>query len=158
MGPKIGWTHHRTSGWPQFIYLDPRTTGTKWWRRNGDGAGKSGPACQRKKASHAAVRKKHHLFITCVCVFVCLKGEGHKDDKDGEEWRRVERDGFNVTITVVRWQLGCDGTIVQSCLYKVGQKHMTCTSDSQRTPWITKTTWQQTSTTLTATTTHWNPI
>lgn len=125
----------------------------KWWW-----GWQSGPACQRKKASHAAVRKKHHLFITCVCVFVCLKGEGHKDDKDGEGWRRVERDGFNVTITVVRWQLGCDGTIVQSCLYKVGQKHMTCTSDSQRTPWIRKTTWQQTSTTLTATTTHWNPI
>lgn len=74
--------------------------------------------------------KRHHLLITSVFVFVCvcLKGEGHKEDKDGG---RVKRDSFNVAITVVRWQLGCDGAIVQSCLYKVGQKHMTCTSDSQ---------------------------
>lgn len=59
---------------------------------------------------------------------VCLKGEGHKEDEDGG---RVKRDDFNVAITVVMWQLGCDGAIVQSCLYKVGQKHTTCTSDSQ---------------------------
>lgn len=59
---------------------------------------------------------------------VCFKRECHKKDEDGG---RVKRDSFNVAITVVRWQLGCDGAIVQSCLYKVGQKHMTCTSDSK---------------------------
>lgn len=81
--------------------------------------------CSQRKTS-----PRNNLLITSVFVFlcVCLKGEGHKEDEDGG---RVKRDGFNVATTVVRWQLGCNSAIVQSCLYKVGQKHMTCTSDSQ---------------------------
>lgn len=37
-----------------------------------------------------------------------------------------------MAITAAKWQLGCGGVIVQSCFYKVGQKHMTCMADSQR--------------------------
>lgn len=52
------------------------------------------------------------LFLSAfVFLCICLK-DGHKEDKDRG---RVKRDGFNVAITVVRWQLGCDGAIVQSC-------------------------------------------
>lgn len=100
------------------------------------GLAKVGQHAKGKRHRMLQSGKKHHLLITSglVFLFVCRKGEGHKEDEEGEGRRRVERDGFNVAITVVRWQLGCDSAIVQSCLYKVGQKHMTCTSDSQRTP------------------------
>lgn len=71
--------------------------------------GKRPRMLQSEKTPHIC-----HLLFTSAFGFLCIRlKDGHKEDKDKREGE--ERDGFNVATTVVRWQLGCDGAIVQSC-------------------------------------------
>lgn len=88
--------------------------GSGCWSSNGDELAKVGQRREERTAD-VTVRKKH-------CTEIVFYSHLH----------RANSHGFNVAITLIRWQPGRDAAVVQSCFEKIGHKHMTYTADLQR--------------------------